>query len=456
MSGDYGSPERDRPAVGRLTGAVHRDARHDNESRSGGGASRPPLPGVVGAYRPKGPDGRGATVYVREVPASLFEAIRDRLKARQTPAVDGDLAGGLSQSAVVAAWLMATLHVRPRALADEAHLNRAADLLEEGLENAGITARMTDMAADMRRAAARLGRLESLAGSAKASGAAVEALLDYLAAWHVSPARANDDGVADRVDVTWPEAVRTGLHVRRDLGLPLDDDDDMPAVRRGAAPEAPARAQDGGGDDDGDGDGPSVGPHARIPGRRATPRAAERTRALAPGRDGTFARMAGAASGGDPQEGTASEAQEGTASEGTVPGEPAPEEQASDGPDSKETAADEPASEETVPGATAPGEPAQEEPADGETAADEPASEETAPGATAPGEPAQEEPADGEPAADEPASEETAAEATAPEKPAAGEAAPGGADPGRPARGDGVDGLMPDSSDLDDLLRGIV
>lgn len=427
MSGDYGSPERDRPAVGRLTGAVHRDARHDNESRSGGGASRPPLPGVVGAYRPKGPDGRGSTVYVREVPASLFEAIRDRLKARQDPAVDGDLAGGLSQSAVVAAWLMATLHVRPRALADEAHLNRAADLLEEGLENAGITARMTDMAADMRRAAARLGRLESLAGSAKASGAAVEALLDYLAAWHVSPARANDDGVADRVDVTWPEAVRTGLHVRRDLGLPLDDDD-MPAVRRGAAPEAPVGVQDGGGDGDGDGDGPSAGPHARIPGRRATPRAAERMQALAPGRDGTFARMAGAASGGDLQEGTAAD-------------EPAPKEKAAE--------------------AAAPGEPVPEEPADGETAFDEPASDgpaskETAPGATASDEPAPEEPADGEAAPDEPASEETAPEATAQEKPASGDAASREAAPEGPAPAEGPDGLMPDSSDLDDLLRGIV
>ena len=447
MSGDYGSPERDRPAVDRLTGAVHRDARHDNESRSGGGAARPPLPGVVGAYRPKGPDGRGATVYVREVPASLFEAIRDRLKARQDPAVDGDLAGGLSQSAVVAAWLMATLHVRPRALADEAHLNRAADLLEEGLENAGITARMTDMAADMRRAAARLGRLESLAGSAKASGAAVEALLDYLAAWHVSPARANDDGVADRVDVTWPEAVRTGLHVRRDLGLPLDDDD-MPAVRRGAAPEAPARAQDGGGDDDGDGDGPSAGPHARIPGRRATPRAAERMQALAPGRDGTFARMAGAASGGDPQEGTASD---GPAPKEPASEEPAPKEPASDGPASEETAAEATAAEATAPEATVP-----EEPADGETAADEPASEGTAAEATAPEEPASQETAPEVTDPEATAPEATAPEATAPEKPAAGEAAPGGTAPGGPARGDGADGLMPDSSDLDDLLRGIV
>lgn len=448
MSGDYGAPERDRPAVGRLTGAVHRDARHDNESRSGGGASRPPLPGVVGAYRPKGPDGRGATVYVREVPASLFEAIRDRLKARQDPAVDGDLAGGLSQSAVVAAWLMATLHVRPRALADEAHLNRAADLLEEGLENAGITARMTDMAADMRRAAARLGRLESLAGSAKASGAAIEALLDYLAAWHVSPARANDDGVADRVDVTWPEAVRTGLHVRRDLGLPLDDDD-MPAVRRGAAPEAPARAQDG----DEDGDRPSAGPHARIPGRRATPRAAERTQALASGRDGTFARMAGAASGGDPQEGAAADE---PASEGTVPGATAPEETAADEPAPKEMAADGPASEEAAPGAKAPEEPVPEEQADGETA-----SEETAPGATATEEPAPEEQApeeqaDGETASEETAADEPASEETAPEKPASGEAAPGEAAPEGPVPAEGPDGLMPDSSDLDDLLRGIV
>lgn len=449
MSGDYGSPERDRPAVGRLTGAVHRDARHDNESRSGGGAARQPLPGVVGAYRPKGPDGRGATVYVREVPASLFEAIRDRLKARQDPAVDGDLAGGLSQSAVVAAWLMATLHVRPRALADEAHLNRAADLLEEGLENAGITARMTDMAADMRRAAARLGRLESLAGSAKASSAAVEALLDYLAAWHVSPARANDDGVADRVDVTWPEAVRTGLHVRRDLGLPLDDDD-MPAVRRGTAPEAPARAQDDGGDDD----GPSAGPHARIPGRRATPHAAGRVRATAPDSERTFARMGGAASGGDPQEGADPEeaAPEGTAPEGTALAEPAAREPASGGPASEDMAPEEQASDE----------PASDEPASEGTAPEATAPEATAPEATAPEEPAPEEPAPEEPAADEAASEGPAPEATAPEetateKPAAGEAAHGETDhPGGPAPGDGADGLMPDSSDIDDLLRGIV
>ena len=428
MSGDYGSPERDRPVAGRLTGAVHRDARHDNESRSGGGAARAPLPGVIGAYRPKGPDGRGATVYVREVPASLFDAIRDRLKARQDPAVDGDLAGGLSQSAVVAAWLMATLHVRPRALADEPHLNRAADLLEEGLENAGITARMTDMAADMHRAAARLGRLESLAGSAKASTAAAEALLDYLAAWHVSPARANDDGVADRVDVTWTEAVRTGLHVRRDLGLPLDDDD-MPAVRRDAPADgaAPPQAADDGTVDD-DGDRPSAGPHARIPGRRATPRAAERAQALAADRTSTFDRMGMAASGGD--------ARDGSVHEESVHGEAAPDGTAREG---------------TVPDGSVIDGAASDEAAPDKAAVDGPASDEAAPDVTV-----TDEPFPDEPVPDEAAVDETAPDEPAPDEPVPDEAATDGTAPGGPAPAEGPDGLMPDSSDIDDLLKGIV
>ena len=259
MTMDHDGPEYGEPGRDALTAMVHRDARRDDSGMTGASSpSRVPLPAQVGAYRPRGPKGRGDVVFIREIPESLYIMIRDRLSTKQNLDLDGDLASSLSQSAVVAAWLMATLHTRPAVFRSNPHINRAADLLEDGLQNAGITARMGELSTGMTRAVRRLERMETLITGDHATLKAVEAVIDFLATWQVKPSQANDDRVVDRIDVTWPEAVRTGLRVRRDLDLPLDDED-RPIHDRHAMQ---SRSQEDAMEDD---DEPS-GPHVRLPG----------------------------------------------------------------------------------------------------------------------------------------------------------------------------------------------
>lgn len=260
---DYGEPHRDA-----RTAMVHRDARRDDSGMTGSSSSRAPLPAQVGAYRPRGPQNRGEVVFIREIPESLYTMIRDRLSAKQDLDLDGDLASTLSQSAVVTAWLMATLHTRPAVFRSNPHINRAADLLEDGLQNAGITTRMGELSTGMTRAVRRLERMETLLTSDHATLKAVEAVIDFLTTWQVKPSQANNDRVVDRIDVTWPEAVRTGLRVRRDLDLPLDDEDRPIRDRYTVEPQSREDVME-------DDEEPS-GPHVRLPGTRRVRRRDQR------------------------------------------------------------------------------------------------------------------------------------------------------------------------------------
>ena len=161
------------------------------------------------------PDKGGTTIH--RIPSPLVIAIRERLKASQNLEEDGDLAapptaghgGGLSNAALVTAWLTVSLGVNPGIENDPA-FTRACRRLAASRDSYGVEERLTRI----ERAIGRLGRMGGeeveLLRAMTTPVAITHDLTAFIAAWQTNPNQASADGMLNRVDVNWREALIVG------------------------------------------------------------------------------------------------------------------------------------------------------------------------------------------------------------------------------------------------------
>lgn len=171
--------------------------RHAAALRSG----RTPIPDEQVRYQPDGP-----TVNIRAIPEDLVAPLRERLRKVQDERIDGDLANdahGLSNPALVCAWLMATEDGGTHAFDHDVRVRRAAELLRETMQGMELSNRLDRVDRTLRRLAVQTGEILALARSGELDMRTTEALTAYMVALQTNVSQADADGVLTRPDVDW-------------------------------------------------------------------------------------------------------------------------------------------------------------------------------------------------------------------------------------------------------------
>ena len=197
-------PERDE-GERTLDEQVRDDARRDGADRTGGASGPASLAGVDRTGYDPGPDVAG----LRPIPRPLADELRRRLAECQDMTVDGDLAHGLSLTAVLCAWLAASLHVDDPAVETDPFMARARKRFEDAMGDAPVRRRLDETNGVLKRMSTTLARLaQGVDDNGDAIGASL-LLAGYTAAWQADPGQAVADHIDRKrmVDVTWPQAL---------------------------------------------------------------------------------------------------------------------------------------------------------------------------------------------------------------------------------------------------------
>lgn len=215
---------------------------HDDARRDGSERTDPSTPTPLSDADRRGYDPGSEVAGLKPIPRALADGLRRRLAACQDTRVDGDLAHDLSLTAILCAWLAASLHVGNPAVEADPLMARARMRLEDAMADAPVRQRLDETNGTLKRISATLARL---AQSVDANGDAIGAgllLAGYTAAWQASPQQAIADHIdrKNMVDVTWPQAMHA---VERAKAVAeRDGTGRTPATprRAGAAPARPA------------------------------------------------------------------------------------------------------------------------------------------------------------------------------------------------------------------------